>query len=199
MIGLDTVFWIFIFFFTLIGALRGWAKEVVASAGLVLSIFTLRQFGNYIVGLLGMAVDATAATDPSIIYKRQFWVLSAIHLFIAFFSYQGPTLAAAMGNRLRPRDNVQEKLLGGIIGALNGYLIVGTIYSFLEYRVTSAPEQFARLAAGVGYPFDPSTIQRPADVFNSALFEYLPLAVLQGPILPLLMVVLFLVVLIAII
>lgn len=197
MISLKTLFWIFLIFFTIIGALRGWAKELIASAGLVLSIFTLKSFGWTIVEALGTTVDPTLAIDANIVYRRQFWIFVGIHLFIAFFSYQGPRFAGGAGGKLAARDTIQDKLLGGILGALNGYLIVGTIIAFLEYRIQ--PEGFVRLAQGLGYPFPADIITRPIDAFNWAMFSYLPIDFLGGPLLPLLMVALFLVVIIVII
>lgn len=198
MISLQTIFWIFVIFFALIGAIRGWSKEVVAAAGLVLSLFTLKQFGSYILALLGMVVDPTLTIDPDVVYRRQFWILTAFHLFIAFFSYQGPTLAASVNSRLRPRDTAQEKVLGAIFGAANGYLIIGTLISFLEFRVRGG--EFVRLLANESYPFPATMIARPADAAALVVFNYLPLDLFQGTLLlPLILVALFLVVIIVII
>ncbi len=205
MVSISTLFWICVIFFGIVGALRGWAKELVAAAGLVLSIFTLNTFGPAVLDLLGWADAAASPIDTNIILRRQFYLLSTLHLIIAFFSYQGPKLTPGVGNRLKRADNVQDKLLGWIIGSVNGYLLVGQIIAFMEYRVQRNPAttgfDFVQLPFGVPYPFDAATVTRPIDVASNAVYQYLPLSVLGGNplLLPLLMVILFLVILIVII
>jgi uncharacterized membrane protein required for colicin V production len=198
MISLNTIFWIMIGFAGMIGALRGWARELVAMAGLVLALFAIKQFGPQMMSLLGIVPDLTDATSAEIIYRRQFWILTAILGSIAFFSYQGPTLASGMNARLRPRDAVQDKLLGFILGCANGYLFFGTLFSFLEYQMRDG--QFVRLGAGQPYIFSPELITRPANVEALTLFSYLPLELFQGALLlPLALVVLFLIIIITLI
>lgn len=205
MISISTIFWICVIFFGVVGALRGWAKELVAAAGLVLSIFTLNTFGPALLEVLGWADAAAAPIDTNIILRRQFYLLSTLHLVIAFFSYQGPKLSPGVGNRLRRADNVQDKLLGWIIGSVNGYLLVGQIIAFMEYRVQRNPASggfdFVQLPYNFPYPFDPTMVTRPIDVATNVVYQYLPLSVLGGNalLLPLLMVILFLVILIVII
>jgi uncharacterized membrane protein required for colicin V production len=198
MIELGTFFWILVALFALIGALRGWTREVIATAGLILSLFALNQFGPLIVGVAraGLESGMTAEIPQEGIRRQQFYILSMIHLLIAFFSYQGPALAGSrLGDRLRIRDNFQDKLLGGIIGTINGYLVVGTVWSFLEYQIVGGGYQ--QLPVGVGYPFD--TIIRPAvDSDLVTLIARLPLPFLADY-LPFLLVGIFLFVLIVMI
>lgn len=206
MLSLTSVFWIFVIFFGLIGALRGWAKELVAAAGLVLSLFALKTFGPPLLNIVGLA-DALAANaaDLNQTYRRQFWILTGIHLAIAFVSYQGPTLSSNVGARLRRADSVQDKLLGWIFGTLNGWLIVGTLFSFLEFRVQKSQItgafEFTRLLANEQYPFALETISRPITALTTPIFQYLPLGLFSGStlLLPLIMVALFLVILIVIV
>lgn len=202
MISLGTIFWLLVGFFGLIGALRGWTKEVIATSGLVLSLFALNQFGFLIIDLLGSGGDVTttAGGDVVPVARQQFYILSLIHLTIAFFSYQGPAIAGRrIGDRLRVRDSLQDKVLGLLVGSINGYLIVGTLLAFLEYRIIGTGT-WERLQIGVQYPFDPTVLTRPAveaAVFAS-LFENLPLPLL-APYLPFLVVIVFLFVIIVMI
>lgn len=200
MIGLGTFFWLMVGFFALIGTLRGWTREVIATSGLILSLFTLNQFGFYLVSLLGAAADvAIPGVDTSAVRRQQFYILIIIHLLIAFFSYQGPALAGRrLGERLRIRDSLQDKVLGAIVGAINGYLIIGTLWSFLEYQVT-APGLWTLLPPGVPYPFDAAILTRPGP--GSPLFsliDNLPLPLLS-PYLPFLVVIVFLFVIVVMI
>ena len=192
MLSLGTLFWLMILFFGIIGSLRGWTREVIATSGLILSLFAINQFGNLILGLAPIG----ASTPPD---RQRFYYLAILHLVIAFFSYQGPAFAGArLGDRLRVRDNFQDKLLGLIVGALNGYLIVGSLWSFLEYRV-QATGDWLRLAPGEFYPFDLTVLARP-DVTAGldALMGRLPLPLLS-PYLPFLVVIVFLFVIIVMI
>ncbi|HFC12297.1 MAG TPA: hypothetical protein ENJ56_05585 [Anaerolineae bacterium] len=205
MLSLKTVFWISVIFFGMMGALRGWAKELVAAAGLVLSLFAIKTFGPFVLNVVGLA-DASLANpiDPLQIYRRQFWILSSIHLFIAFVSYEGPTLSN-VGTRLKRSDSVQDKLLGWIFGTLNGWLIIGTLFSFLEFRVQKSAIdgtfQFVRLLSGEQYPFSAEIVTRPLNALALPVFQYLPLELFSGStlLLPLIMVALFLVILIVIV
>lgn len=201
MISISAIFWLMVSFFALIGALRGWTKEVIATSGLVLSLFALNQFGPFLIEFLGFAGNETltnAAGEVVPVARRQFYVFAAIHLTIAFFSYQGPAIAGRrLAERLRIRDNIQDKLLGTLIGGTNGYLIIGTLWAFLEYQII-APGQWQRLPPGVQYPFDPNTLVRPAVETASVILNNLPVPLL-APYLPILVVIVFLFVIIVMI
>lgn len=192
MLSLGTLFWLMILFFAIIGSLRGWTREVIATSGLILSLFAINQFGNLFLGF----VPTGGGTPPE---RQRFYYLAILHLVIAFFSYQGPAFAGSrFGERLRVRDNFQDKLLGLIVGALNGYLIVGSLWSFLEYRVQATGE-WLRLPIGEPYPFDFTILARP-DVTAGldSLMGRLPLPLLS-PYLPFLVVIVFLFVIIVMI
>ncbi len=198
MISLGTTFWILVAFFGLIGALRGWTKEVIATSGLILSLFAVNQFGTLLFGMLG-GTGGDAAAEAFSPERRQFYILATIHLSFAFFSYQGPVVAGRrIGERLRVRDNFQNILLGLIVGSMNGYLIVGSLWSFLEYRLIAATE-WKRLDPGIPYPFDVETIIRPAlDTDLYAFLGNMPIPIL-APYLPYLVVIVFLFVIVVLI
>ncbi|GJM40613.1 MAG: hypothetical protein DHS20C20_08950 [Ardenticatenaceae bacterium] len=192
MLSLGSLFWLMILFFAIIGSLRGWTREVIASSGLILSLFAINQFGNLFLGFA-----PTSGTIP--VERQQFYYLAILHLIIAFFSYQGPAFAGSrFGERLRVRDTFQDKLLGLIVGALNGYLIIGSLWSFLEYRIQATGE-WIQLNIGEQYPFDPTVLIRP-DVAGElgTLMGRLPLPLLE-PYLPFLVVIVFLFVIIVMI
>ncbi|MCA9920278.1 MAG: CvpA family protein [Anaerolineales bacterium] len=192
MLSLGTLFWLMILFFAIIGSLRGWTREVIATSGLILSLFAINQFGNLFLGI----APTTGTVPPE---RQRFYYLAILHLVIAFFSYQGPAFAGnRFGERLRVRDTFQDKLLGLIVGALNGYLIIGSLWSFLEYRIQATGE-WLQLPVGELYPFDPSVLVRP-DVAGQlgTLMGRLPLPLLE-PYLPFLVVIVFLFVIIVMI
>jgi len=176
MISLGTVFWLMVAFFALIGTLRGWTKEIIATSGLILSLFALNQFGYFLISLLGAAADATTTpVDTMAIRRQQFYILTTVHLLIAFFSYQGPALAGRrLGDRLRVRDSLQDKVLGAIVG-------------------------YFPLPPGEFYPFDTIALIRPGiESPLASLIAKLPLPLL-APYLPFLVVVVFLFVIVVMI
>lgn len=195
MISLVTTFWIFVFLFGFVGTMRGWTREAVVTASVILALFTINQFSSTMFGFLNFNNAAAQPTDA--VWRQQFYILTAILLVIGFFGYQGPTLAASrVGDRLRLRDNVQDKVFGFLVGGLNGYLIVGSIWSFLEYYIRAASD-WVRFPPNVGYPFNPEVITRPAPEI-AAIIDNLPIPLLtQSPfILPVLLVLVFLFVLV---
>lgn len=179
MIQLATVFWLAILTFALIGYLRGFDKELVAMAGILLSIFILVQFNSFFT-----SVTEGAANPPRTLYLIQ----ASILLVVAFFAYQTP--AERFANLRRgevkrtARDAFQNQVLGVITGGMNGYLVFGSLWYFLHEK---------------GYPLD--SISAPVPGTTSAgLVDNLPLSwLLDGNLLTLLVVGLFLFILIAII
>ncbi len=190
MIALLTTLWIMIGFFAVVDMQRGWTRAVIASSGLVLSLFAIDMFLPRVFKAFGM-YDQDFSDE---IWRRQILILAAIHLTIGFFAYAGPAFAGKLSSRLAIRDNIQDKFLGFLVGAVNGYLAVGTLLSFLQWRiladgnwVETAPRQ---------YPFSPEVIARAASL--DAFSQWLPINLLtENPvILPVLLVLVFLFVLV---
>ncbi len=189
MIALVTTLWIMVAFFAVVDMQRGWTRAVIATSGLVLSLFAINQFAPFLFGALGHFDEAFNET----IWRRQIYVLAAIHLFIGFFSYAGPALTGRLSTRLKIRDNIQDKLLGLLVGAVNGYLAIGTLIAFLEYRLTNEGWVATTPAP---YPFPVDVLVRTESV--DAISQWLPIPLLTANpyILPILLVLVFLFVLV---
>lgn len=194
MISLLALFWIMIVFFAVIGALRGWSKEVISLAGLILALFTLNTFGWTLVRLVSGVTSGNAQADLMAAMRQQFYLLGGVLVVIAFFSYQSVALVSA---RLSGRERVQERLLGFFFGGFNGYLMLGTLWSMLEYQVTT--EGWIRLPPNVPYAFDPTIIRPVIDTTGlEFVLTHLPLP-FMAPWLPILVVIVFLFVIVAVI
>lgn len=191
MISLQAFFYLMVTLFAIVGIFRGWAREIVVTAGLILSLFAIRAIASTAFGFVGL--NEGAGLDATTLHRRQFWALTAFHLALTFVSYQGPTFSNVASQRLKARDSLQDKLLGFIVGGFNGYLVFGSILAFLEYRLTG--NGFVRLAAGQPFPFSPAIIERSAAFTNGLWLQFLP-PIWLGPFLLYLMVVMFLFVLI---
>lgn len=199
MISPYATFWILISCYALVGGWRGWRKEVIAMSGLILSLFTISQFGWLLVNLLGNTSNENGTNPLTVMMQSQFYILSTFYVIIAFFSYQWVYLAdRRLLRRLRIRRQLQERISGALAGAINGYLIVGAFWSFLEYQITSGG--FVQLQASFPYPFNGSIVRPMVAASTSVqmLLNNLPLPLLV-PYLPFLVVIVFLMVIIVMI
>ena len=188
MLSLTTAFWVLVILFAIVGMMRGWTKEIVVTASVVLALFTINQLMSPLFAFIGWDNNIN---QPPEIRRWQFFIMSAFILLLAFVGYQGPTLARSrVGDRLTRRDNLQDKLLGFFVGALNGWLIVGSIWSFLEFKIIGA-NTWLRYTPDIPYPFDPTRITRPAPEL-ATIIDNLPIPFLtQSPYILLLLLIIF--------
>jgi uncharacterized membrane protein required for colicin V production len=159
MVSLVVVFITFIILFAIIGGMRGWAKELLATSSIVLALFLMQILDRHIRPYSTALVMQPPAT--------QFMIRGTMLVLLAFFGYQTPNIRALQPKMVRER--LQDILLGIFMGALNGYLLVGSLWFFLHE---------------LNYPT--SLVQMPAE--GSELFEqiqafihYLPPSVLPIP------------------
>lgn len=124
MVSLPVLFWMFVILFAIIGASRGWAKEILVTFSTILGLFIVNLLVTYLPFL---------KPDSGLSTTTRFWVEALIVGGLAFFGYQTPNIRALAGPRF-VRERLQDTLLGLIIGALNGYLIVGSIW-YLMHRM----------------------------------------------------------------
>lgn len=161
MLTFITVFAVLVTVLAVIGALRGWAKEMINTFGVVLGLFLYDLLINQQV--IRQLLDQITTINPSGGRQTVFFILAGMFLMIVFFAYLGPTAARASGGRLnvKARETLQDSLLGLVLGAFNGYLIVGTVWYFLEIT---------------NYPFPPAILSRPeAGTVSADFVRYLPL------------------------
>lgn len=188
MLSLTTAFWGLVILFAIVGMMRGWTKEIVVTASVILAIFTINQLMSPLFSFIGWNNNNP---QPPEVRRWQFFLMSGFLILLAFVGYQGPTLASSrVGDRLNRRDNLQDKLLGLSVGGINGWLIVGSIWSFLEFKIVAAND-WVRYTPDIPYPFDPTRIVRPAPEL-APIIDNLPIPVLtQSPYTLLLLLILF--------
>src|SRR5512147_2202517 len=141
MVSLIVVFWMYVILFAVIGAMRGWARELLVSFSVILALFILSVLQAFV-----PFVNKTLASSPSTL----FWLRSFMVIALVFFGYQTPNIPRLASQNRFARDRLQDILLGVVLGALNGYLIVGTIWYFLDsanypFSVIQAPVQGTQL------------------------------------------------------
>ncbi len=118
MVNADVVFAFFTVIFGFIGAMRGWVREIIATASLILAIFVLNQFGAI---LDSFAPDSSPAGATA-----RFAVKAVPFLVIAFFGYLGPAVVRSRFSNTA-RGRVEEGLISFLCGSLNGFLIFSTL------------------------------------------------------------------------
>ncbi len=160
MVSLAFVFWLFVTLGGLVGMTRGWAKELLAAFSVILGIFIILVLETYV----GFIQALIASGGP----KTEFWVRALIILVLSFFGYQTPGAIARFQSAAR-REKLQDSLLGIVLGGVNGYLIVGSIWYYMHRA---------------GYPFDLIRAPQAGDQLGEAairLITYLPPAWLGVP------------------
>ncbi len=126
MISLISVFWALVLIFAVIGLMRGWAKELMVTFSVFVAIMSIELVHTYF-----LPQPPTQKTD--------FLWRAAVVLALVFFGYETPAALSRVRGGGFTREKIQDALLGFVLGALNGYLIVGTLWYYL---------------AQAGYPFD---------------------------------------------
>ncbi|MGQ9467357.1 MAG: CvpA family protein [Anaerolineae bacterium] len=122
MVPLNTMFWAMVLIFGLIGALRGWVRELLVTLAII-SAYFLRWL---LLNIIPFVREYLASRSP----VEQFYIFSALFALMAIFGYAGPAMSPYLASKAR-REKIQDLLLGFVVGTANGYLLVGTIWGFL--------------------------------------------------------------------
>jgi hypothetical protein len=137
MVQLSSMMWILAAFFGIVGFMRGWNREVIALAGILLSMFALFQFDALIRGTILLSFS----------YGQTFFIQMAAFLTVVFFAYRNRSFVP---EQRTGSLGFQSGFLGGIVGCLNGYLIGGTLWYFLD--INEYPLAPYVMAPGVDSP-----------------------------------------------
>ncbi|HVN54288.1 MAG TPA: CvpA family protein [Anaerolineaceae bacterium] len=149
MMSLTFVFWLFVVIFAIIGSMRGWAKELLVTFAVILAIFIITVMERF-VPFISDSLNSSA----------RFWLRMAIILALAFFGYQTPNIPRLAGNNRFARERLQDTLLGLFLGAVNGYLIVGSIWYYMNEA---------------NYPFPYITAPDPNTAMGEAALKLIPM------------------------
>lgn len=159
MISLSVLFGLLVVLFAIIGGMRGWAKELLVTSAIVLGLFLNAILETYIT-----PYRTALFLQPG---PNQFIIRGSLLLLLALFGYQTPHLRALQSKLARER--LEEILLGGLLGALNGYLLVGSVWYYLHQA---------------GYPTDLIIWPPPLPEMEQQIVDlvaYLPPAMLPIP------------------
>jgi len=120
MMSLVYIFWMYVILFGLIGMLRGWAKELLVAFSVIVALTLNHVLRKYVPVVSQLPAESTSL----------FWVLSSVLIALVFFGYQTVALIPHLQSKAT-RERLQDSLFGVIVGAINGYLIAGTILFYL--------------------------------------------------------------------
>lgn len=121
MIAILIAFYVMIGFFAIMGAVRGWAKELLVIFSVILALALIYILENLVPGL-----KVTLKNNSTL----DFWVRVGILIVMVFFGYQSPRFAR-IARAAERRDQIQDTLLGFILGAVSGYFVIGTLWWFI--------------------------------------------------------------------
>jgi len=142
--------------FTVSGMLHGWYKEFLGMVSVFVAVFVLTLAEKYV------PILNYWASEPS--YAKMLLALRVgVFGIVVFFGYQTPRWSQAKRNIA----GLQGSLLGALLGAVNGYLIMGMLWHFLD---------------AAGYPW-PMFIAPPSprDALTQEMLHYLPSVFLGVP------------------
>jgi uncharacterized membrane protein required for colicin V production len=123
MMTISFAFWMLVFLFAVIGAMRGWAKELLVLFSVILALFLLSVMERYVPPIRDFLSPQKGPPD--------FWVRATIVSILAFFGYQTPNIPRLAGGHFA-REKFSDALLGFFLGAVNGFMIFGTIWYFMD-------------------------------------------------------------------
>lgn len=126
MVPLSTVFFGFVIFFAIVGALRGWAKELLVTFSVVLARF-IEYVSLLYVPVLKVSLSSMQTSEP----RAWFFLRVAIFGTLVSAGYATTALSSKLGSRAR-KEKLQDTLLGIFLGAINGYLVTGYFWGFLH-------------------------------------------------------------------
>jgi hypothetical protein len=115
MMSVIAIFWMYVLFFAIIGAMRGWAKELLVAFSVVTSLAVNLLLEKYI----PLVRDLDKASSSV------FWIRTIILIALVYFGYQ--TVSISRFASKAARERLQDALFGAVLGGLNGYLVAGTV------------------------------------------------------------------------
>lgn len=160
MITLNVFFWLMIIITSTIGSMRGWAKELMVTFSVIVALFILEVLAEFV------PPARPFLTTPG---EVSFWANTVFLIGLSYFGYQSPNIPKLGGARFA-RERLQDSLFGLVLGAINGYLIVGSIWHFMVQAGYPYPE--------IVLPPNPGSASFDA---VQGLIESLPPVWLTGP------------------
>jgi len=174
MLALQVVFWLLVLFFAAVGAIRGWVREILVTSSLVLAFVIISLFLNKREPKIELYPNAVppqpswtfAPLADQVNPRTEVLIRAGLLLTFAFIGYETAGLgrfAARIGT-----TRTQDRILGAVLGAINGYLLAGSLWYYL---------------AGYGYPFDAFVAPEAYGLTEPNFLRYMAPAYIAKPVL----------------
>ncbi len=158
MMSIVYIFWMYVILFGVIGAMRGWVKELLVAFSVITALAVNLLLEKYIPLVRDLDKAGTSI----------FWIRTIILIALVYFGYQTVASVPRLASKAA-RERLQDALFGAVLGGINGYFVAGTI---LFYNHVA------------NYPF-PNVISRATDpVIAQAvelMMKYMPPHLLGEP------------------
>lgn len=137
MVNLIYIFWMYVILFAVIGAMRGWAKELLVSFSVILALALNHLLRRYVPMIVNLPANGTSF----------FWIRTWITVALVYFGYQTVGVERLAGKARK--EKLQDALFGAVMGGINGYLVVGTLWSYLHDAAYPFPGIFYPPTEGI--------------------------------------------------
>ena len=134
MMSIIYLFWMYVLLFAVIGAMRGWAKELMVIFSVVTSLAVNLLLEKYI----PLVRDLDKASGSV------FWIRTLILIALVYFGYQTVSISRFASKAVRER--LQDSMFGAVLGGFNGYLIAGSILFYIHMANYPYPDIISRAA-----------------------------------------------------
>jgi uncharacterized membrane protein required for colicin V production len=121
MMSLVYVFWMYVILFAVIGMMRGWARELLVAFSVILALALNLLLKQYIPIVKQLPDDSSSLL----------WTRGLILLALVYFGYQTVAIVPHLASKAT-RERLQDALFGAFLGAINGYLIFGTLLFYFD-------------------------------------------------------------------
>lgn len=126
---IEVFFGVIVFIFMIIGIVRGFLRELGVTLALMFLLFFLSRFQPSIDRGVGRVLDVGSRFIGGESRNAfEVWIYLFVIGAAAFISYEGETLAFGGS---APHGS-QGTILGAMTGLLNGYLIAGSIWYYMD-------------------------------------------------------------------
>jgi len=142
MMSIIYVFWMYVILFGMIGWLRGWVKELIVAFSVITALAANSILRQYLPIISNLDIKS----------PELFWIRASVLVALTFFGYQTVGIVPHLASKAN-RERLVEALFGMVLGAINGYLIAGTILFYIDQA---------------GYPFK-DVISAPSGSLVSAV------------------------------
>jgi len=115
MMSVVYIFWMYVLLFGIVGAMRGWAKELMV----IFSVITALAVNLLLEKYIPLVRDLDKTTSSV------FWIRTIILVALVFFGYQTVNISRFAGKAARER--LQDSMFGAVLGGFNGYLVAGSV------------------------------------------------------------------------